>query len=220
MNWSYEIGKWKEMGLNQVCAPNNGLWLEQSLRAGEALSVCDGSFQPNKTIQLGTAAWIMEGPGSTQSKGVVSNYEEGLSEYRAEFLRIYAVLYVCVDTCKTYKINHGKLRLGCNNEQAIGKYSSGVHCVPSRRNHVDILREIQEVRREIMVELGFFHVKGHQDEVVLYENLPREAQINTDCDMMAKRWLHECVENEEYRDNDILPHEQIGCIIMGKRLSS
>ena len=68
------------------------------------------------------------------------------------------------------------------------------HKIPARCRHSDILKNIMVHCTSLSFALAYSHVKAHQDDNEEFKNLPRPAQLNVHCDIMAKHEIWELPE--------------------------
>jgi hypothetical protein len=138
--------------------------------------------------------------------GAIPSTTTTANAYRAELTGIYVSLTYVLAICIRHGITSGKIEIGCDNEQGVYLSSIFDDRVSTNMKHSDILRAIRTVRCSIPVEITFTHIDGHQDDGKLYSQLDRLAQLNVDCDTLAKVAL-----KRHHRHNnpihDSLPHE-------------
>ena len=186
---------------------DEGLWLANAITNHSALLVCDGSFQPQITKERGSAAWTAE---CTLTKkrimGVIPSTTTTANAYRSELSGIYVSLAYALAVCIRHKITLGKIQIGCDNEKGIYLSSILDDRVSPKLKHSDILRAIRKVRCAIPVEIIFKHIDGHQDDGKLYSQLDRWAQLNIDCDTLAKAALKRYHRHNKI-NKDSFPHE-------------
>ena len=72
----------------------------------------------------------------------------------------------------------------------------------------DLIAVAQSMLRQLK-KVTVNHVLGHQDDDVLYETLPYEAQLNIDCDIEAK----ECMWSSEISNTRPDPTKGAGAIL-------
>ena len=197
---------------------DDGAWIAESIQNNTLLLVCDGSYQPQLDENLGSAGWKLYceashrwACGALQSPGTIAN------AYRSELTGLYACLALTLAVCTVHQVTEGALRVCCDNEKALYLSSHKSQRVPPRRKHSDILRAIRKVRCAIPVPLTFDHVKGHQDDAVLYEDLDTASRLNVDCDLIAKNFLQASWEHNGPTPQ-VLPHEDITVEVEGVKV--
>ena len=176
--------------------PNEGLTLAQALQDGTAQGVCNGSYKPAKADFLGAVSFILEdarqvidsniSPGSCQGVVRTSGMTEEVNPYRSELQGIHTIFLAIKAVCILHKITNGKIKLACDNKLAAELSAKDVLRVPSQWHHADLIWAIRKIKSELPVEVEFCHVKGHQDDNIALEDLPRLAQLNVHVDRMAK----------------------------------
>ena len=192
-------------------------WLPRALKNGTALLICDGSYKPKSSSDVGAAAWILrctdcqhQVVGVLQSPGSIAN------AYRSELTGLYAVLAFTLACCDACNLREGNLTLGCDNIVGLRKAADSDRRVPSRTKHADVIRAIRQVRAKLPLEVSTIHVYGHQDDHTEFADLEEEAQMNTICDDYAKRHLDWIIDSgtaaEQY-----FPHELVVCSVDGSK---
>ena len=184
-------------------------WLSTALRNGTAVLICDGSYQPQLSETLGGAAWIIECMSTgRQIRGVLPSTTRTANAYRSELVGLYGSLAFILAVCTVANIDSGSLKVGCDNEKALFLTSKKSQHVPQTKKHADILRAIRKVRCTIPINLIFEHIRGHQDETIPLESLDRPAQLNVECDILAKMYVR-TAWHHQWRCPESLPHENV-----------
>ena len=84
------------------------------------LVACDGSYKPHSSNTLIAVAWSIENNTATNYMiGIIAI--DGIKGYakRGHLLGIYTILIVIMEIEETHPMfNNGKLRIGCNNQEA------------------------------------------------------------------------------------------------------
>jgi hypothetical protein len=55
--------------------------------------------------------------------------------------------------------------------------------------HADLIRANRVLKAKLPIAIHFDHIRGHQDDHVHYDALPRLAQLNVQMDQEAKNYL-------------------------------
>ena len=204
---------WQEVDISE-----EGQWLANAIQGDRALLVCDGSYQPMLSKEIGAAAWIIEcSLTKKQARGLVRSTTSTASAYRSELMGLYSSLLLVSAVCTLYKIKDGSINVGCDNEKALELTSETNQRIPCHMKHSDILKSIRIVRSNIPIKMHFQHILGHQDENILYENLTRDAQLNVDCDFLAKQWLQQFY-TKQLPPPHLLPHEITSIWLNNKKI--
>ena len=202
------VKRWGETWLwEEVTIPDEGKWLAKAFQQNTALIVCDGSYQPLISKTIGTAAWnAICTKTHIRAKGLIQSTTNTACSYRSEMIGLYASLSLISAICILHNLDQGSVVIGCDNEKALELTESTSQRVPCHRKHSDILKAIGIMKSTIPIELRFQHISAHQDDHILYEDLSLPAQLNVDCDHMAKRWLIECY-HKKFPPPTLLPQE-------------
>ena len=197
---------------------DDGRWIADAINGSTAILVCDGSYQPHLDSTLGSAAWIIQcSESGRRARGVLRSPGNIANAYRSELAGLYASLATVLAVCTLYEIETGSLRVCCDNERALFLSSSTTQRVSPRRRHSDILRAIRVVRGAIPLSLTFDHVRGHQDDRVMYQDLDLASQLNVDCDLLAKSFLQAAWASNQSAPQ-VLPHEYIAIFVDGEKV--
>lgn len=154
---------------------------------GSSRIVSDGSFE--KTVQMGTAAWIIEDSSQIhRCTGKVSCPGDPSIQcsHRSELIGILGGILHVNSICETHHITSGHIRMGCDGEGAVRASNSSFEIIKSSRKHFDIIAAIHRAIEESPLVWNFFHIEGHQDDVFEYSELSRPAQLNCLADRLAK----------------------------------
>lgn len=194
-------------------------WLTTAIRDGTVELITDGSHQPQLARELGGAGWVIECTRTGRRvRGAIRTTTTTANAYRSELTGLYGGLAFLLAFCRLHHISSGSARVGCDNEKALWLSSQLSQRVSPKRAHSDTIRAIRLVRAMIPITLRFGHVRGHQDETVLYDDLDRRAQLNIEMDILAKEyvraeWLHGAAAPEA------LPHERVVCRVAGHKVT-
>lgn len=96
------------------------------------------------------------------------------------------MIYHITNICKRSNITTGTVHLYCDGKGAVNFLSTPKPYVKSSTSHFDILSAIVHLQNSTNIEWIFHHVKGHQDDTEMPEDLPQEAQLNIHADHIAK----------------------------------
>ena len=185
--------------------PGKGDSIAQALIKGTAQGVCDGSYKPKTTDELGTAAWVIEdadrvvdhnySPRSCVGVVRTTGTRREINAYRSELQGIHAILLAVKAICQLHNVHQGSIRLACDNNTGADIAAGTVTRVPFTRRHADLIRAIRAIKAELPVEVSFEHVYGHQDNETTIQDLPRLAQLNVHADTLAKEHLDQLIEH-------------------------
>jgi hypothetical protein len=197
--------------LDGASQPNNINTVKNSIEAGSAIAVSDGSFA--ETSKAGTAGWIIEDPdqlqqlrGTTISPGST----EAQCSHRSELVGILGIISHVNRICTNNQIDHGTITIGCDGIGAIQLVNNDYFCKSSQK-HYDIIKSIKSSIYVSPIKWKFRHIKGHQDDYTHFDNLDRLSQLNVLTDTMAKRKLQDMLQSDTWdRDRpQQLPHEKV-----------
>jgi len=196
-------------------------WFITGLRQGRLIAICDGSYKPNLTDKGCTASWIIEDSQHNKAvKGKLAISNMKVDAYRGELLGILQILSaIQFAESKATNYDNGSIRLGCDNEKAgwlSGQYNTRVK--PSSK-HMDLIKAIRHMQKELKTKVTFYHLYGHQDKTKDFDSLPRDAQLNVLVDHEAQLHLDNSYESQSFRPNMIFPCEGWHVFIGGIKIT-
>jgi hypothetical protein len=98
------------------------------------------------------------------------------------------MVLLAVNTVSPGLAGHVKIYLDCLG--ALGQIVElPPYCIPTRCRHLDILKTILVNFGGLSFHREYIHVKAHQNNCMLWEELSREAQLNAACNAGAKAKL-------------------------------
>ena len=117
-----------------------------ALMSGMGILVCDGSYKPYTSRELGTASWIFECSitaacchGVCQTSGL----ENDINAYQSELQGIHAGLIGMLAFCTFHNISGGSFWLGCDNEVSIFQSLKRHLNIPIQTKHADLIWAIR-----------------------------------------------------------------------------
>ena len=84
----------------------------------------------------------------------------------------------------------------------------------------DLLRSLRTLKCHQLLHFSYEHVRAHQDRYKLWHQLSLEAQLNVDCDHLAKGAVHRCLAatisvSKSRRNKQLLPLEKAAVFANG-----
>lgn len=102
---------WKKVNIS-----NEGIWMANAIIKETALLICDGSYQPKLSQDIGAAAWIVECTNTkAQAWGMVRSTTTQSSSYRSELMGLYSALALISAVCELHRVKEGSVIVGCDN---------------------------------------------------------------------------------------------------------
>ena len=157
--------------------------------SGDILAVSDGSFNPD--VRAGAAGWIVESLDGTQfikggGRTVGSTTSQGA--YRSELIGILGLSMVLWSIEQTLEERvPSEVIIACDGISALFKsITKNKERLKTRDMHFDVISAIIGFWNRMTAEPFPVHVRGHQDDKVQFDTLPRLAQMNVTMDLLAK----------------------------------
>ena len=94
--------------------------------------------------------------------------------------------------CQHWRVATGKVHMPLDCVGVIKQLHMVEGKTPQCWKHTDLLQEMWQWIAASGLQFSFAHVCAHQDDMWDWEQLPWSAQLNCECDVMAKgflRWL-------------------------------
>jgi hypothetical protein len=144
-----------------------------------------------------------------------------VDNYRAELLGGIALqLLVQVATDGNYISSEMRPRFGCDNKVVVHHGNHPRRPMPEKQQQADVLHYYyyKHLVRGAPFKCKMFHVYGHLDELLAWEELTLEEQINVECDHLAEDSLVAGAESGEFIER-VLPHEDLVVSVGGEKIS-
>ena len=163
--------------------------IADSIEAGTALAVSDGSFFETSSI---AAFQLRMETGQKTNQICASQYVPGRLQdndaYRAEATGLLAIFSLLEAICLYRNIREGQVVVACDGESALDLAFHDTWDVRTTDKQHDIFQCIHETRKRLPPGLTVTKrwVRGHSDDIIPYHRMTRTQQLNVDCDRGAK----------------------------------
>ena len=116
-----------------------------------------------------------------------------------------------IQICEHANVTTGQVSLYTDCESAVNFLSFSNPYVKTSTKHFDMLAAITRAIKATKITWNFIHVKGHQDDVMDYNESSREAQLNVLADHLAKQKMTECLQLQNHTDlqDRVIPYSPI-----------
>ena len=200
-------------------------WMLSALRAGTLVAVADGSYDRQRNPNICAAGWIiMDMATGSRLAGSFSEYSTSASSYRGELLGLCAINVILLALTKTGNItNKPPITVWCDNKGAINRASDCSRRIKCGRPCADILRTLRSIRQDLPLNATFCHVKSHMDNMLSWEQLSLEQQLNCDCDVLAKASVTRALDTARDKTPQhagLLPTEAVGLFVNQHKITS
>ena len=202
-------------------------WFLSSLSHGSLVWVTDGSHSPTSSPNICGAGWIVKDV-TTDRRWACSFYEvsESANSYRTELLGLLSIHMFVLALSKYFELlSQSTVKLCCDNKGALRTSSRKLIRIRPTSKCADILRCFRSLHHQLKnVHIHYAHVAAHMDDVLQWEDLTLDQQLNVQCDFLAKRAVS--TASKVYQDGQallsthLLPLEQSAIFIDGHKLSS
>ena len=184
-------------------------WVEEAILNGTFLSVHDGSYMPNKALDVCSAALVFTCT-KTRKIGYVSISEKTdqytANNYRGEVLG--GILNTCIIKAAEMGMDapKGKVTSGCDNKGVLAHSKDPYRPMSDKQPQADALRSFRNTLRELSTEVSYVHVFAHQDDNADFAELALISQLNVIADDLAKDRLLKSL-SYEFFIKSIFPNE-------------
>jgi hypothetical protein len=180
--------------INNFEASDNGEEIAEALKKGEAIAVCDGSYKDEK----GASAWVLEGAtDSNRIKGYnqVPGATTDQSPYRSELAGLLGTVTMITEIYKFHHLTEGQITVACDNISALNLAFDTTQIITSKHPDHDLLFAIRHKLQQSKLRWNHTHVRGHQDDKKLEQDLNRLELLNIEMDKLAKSALKNMTDN-------------------------
>ena len=188
---------------------NNIQWLVDAIEHGTIVGCTDGSYNGKRSSNHSSAGWILLDTASgLRLAGSFCEFSPGASSYRGEMLGLCALqlFLLAVDIWYSPQTMQ-TITIYCDNEKA-GDRAQEEHCrIKPGWSCSDVLWSFRDTKRTLRVPLRFAHVSAHMDDVLAWEQLSLEEQLNCMCDALAKGALDKGIREQHTSTTNMLPRE-------------
>lgn len=219
-------GNW--MWTNMCCDFDTSVdWFLSALTHGSLVWVTDGSHNPICSPDICGAGWIVKDT-TTDRRWAVSFFEvsERANSYRAELLGLLSIhTFILALTTYFEQLSLSTVDLRCDNKGALRTSSRKRTRIRPTSKCADILRCFRSLHNRLQnVHIHYAHVSAHMDDVLQWDDLTLEQQLNVQCDLLAKQAVSTAAKTVQdglpLPTTDLLPLEQCAMYIDNHKLSS
>lgn len=216
---------WKNLHLD---TSDSVEWLLTALEHGSLLWVTDGSYDGKRAPDISGAGWVVVDT-TTDRRWACSFIEVSSSanSYRAELLGLYSIHIFIQALFTHYQLKStSRIKLRCDNKGALRTASRTNLRIRASSKCADILRAFRSLHQQLTADIHYGHVSAHMDDILCWDQLTLEQQLNVHCDKLAKQAVshicHALISNHAacLPDTSVLPLEQCALMIDGIKMTT
>jgi len=166
--------------------------------------------------QAGVAAWLIKGisaPHCIVRSGWTPGMPQDQSAYCSKLFGLWGNVYTVLKVAQKYKIHTGGVTIACDSLAALCQVQQITPPDPSNQ-HYNLISTIFYTKQQLLLDLKFEDVKGHQDTGVPAV-LSQAMWMNIECDVAAKKWTETFKGGlSQYK----LPYKGWCCYIKNQRI--
>ena len=175
---------------DNLITPDGIEWIPEAMQRGTLTCVTDGSYVKHMAPNVSGAGWIIQDRATGKKvKGSLAEWSHSAGSYRGEMLGMLAVRVFLLAIEEYYQQASGAAKgnkVSCDNKGVLFTFDKKCKRVPAASSNADVRRALRELNRRSANQYRLEHVRGHQDKNKRYKDLSLEAQLNVECDIMAK----------------------------------
>jgi hypothetical protein len=176
--------------ISELSVDNNAAILASAIVRGTAVAVSDGSFKNHQ----GTSGFVIEGDareGRLVGVNVIPGEPDCQTSYRSEIGGVAGILEALHCVCESHDITSGAVEIGLDGDQAMKAVASDWPLDPSCPDY-DMLQHVRGMIKASRLDFTFRWIPSHQDKNKSFAQLDRWAQLNVECDGLAKSFWNTC----------------------------
>ena len=198
-------------------------WVLEAISNGTGTLVADGSFNRDLAPRISGAGWVFH-CSATDLRLLGSFFEESrfAGSYRAERLGLLAGHTLLAALSTYYQLDRGPpVKICCDNKGALFRTQAYRRRIPAGSPQADVDRALRNVKDRLTTTTSYEWVESHLDDVLLWEELTNEQQLNCVCDSLAKSAVSRgLVAEPRPASTQLLPCEKGAIIVDGTKLIS
>ena len=219
-------GNWMWQHMHLEC-DTSVEWFLAALSHGSLVWVTDGSHNPKCAPDISGAGWIVK-DCTTNRRWACSFFEisRHANSYRAELLGLYSI-HVFILALSTYftALQSSTVKLRCDNKGALRTSSRRHKRIRPSSKCADILRCLRSVHDKLQhIHIHYGYVAAHMDDILHWNDLTLEQQLNVQCDSLAKHAVSTATKcwqtGTHLPDTNLLPLEHCALYANNNKLSS
>ena len=150
--------------------------------------------------------------------GNVYEMSENVGSYRGEQLGLCTIHQLIAALCEFYNINDWHTTINCDNKGVINMSKRNLGRIHPGCSCTDILRNLRNTRNKMSTSIKCHHADDHVDTCLLWHQLALKQKMNTRCDKLAKRAVHQTIVTGMWREGkQLLPSEDVAEEIYQRR---
>jgi hypothetical protein len=166
-------------------------WIAEAIEDGTLIAVTDGSYMKDLYPNIHSAALVlkcMKGRGRLWCS--FPEASEMACSYRGKLVGLMAIHLILLSVNKVQPNLKGTVRIFSDCLGALNKVKDLLPLrIPSSWAHSDVLNNILVNCMELSSTRLYSHVRAHQDDKMVYQDLSQPLQLNCSMDFHAKRVL-------------------------------
>jgi hypothetical protein len=196
-------------------------WLLTAFCNGTLIGVADGSYDRVRAPRICGTGWILCNRLTRRTlAGSFTEVSSSASSFRGEMLGLCAMHFLCLALEEVSACVSSQVTISCDNVVAVNRANARTRRVKPRWACADILRSFRNIRPLLQTELVFKYVQSHMDDLVSWDKLSLEEQLNCQCDKLAKDAVRARRLVSEDRPIDYtLPKELVSVKVLGEKIT-
>jgi hypothetical protein len=200
----------------------DGSWIYEGLVTNSLVMMSDDSYDEMAANDACSCAAIIEHSMTGQRASVLwveKSNRFSADNYRAEILGGIALQLILCTACEGKYISPSiRPRIGCDNNGVVYHGNHPWRPLQANQAQADVLWHYKQLVRCQPFKCKMYHVHGHLDQFLTYEEMTPSEWLNCDCDKLAGDALSDTLEHSCYIDR-VLPDEDLVVLLDGIKVS-
>ena len=201
-----------------VCDGDGG-WIHDGLINGTLAIVHDGSYMPDLSTEICSAAVMIYCTATGFSaKGAIVESTPDADNYRGEILGGMLLQLILRAASQDHSVEYQPVVIHCDNKGVVNHGNTPGRSLGEKQSQADVLRCLKNYVSFNPFDSVFRWVPSHQDKHKQWDDCTLMEQINIMVDRLAKKALIAAFMSGNFIDSNF-PFEQVRVIVGGHKLT-
>lgn len=197
-------------------------WLVTALRQGSLIAVHDGSFMPDRSEEVCSAAVVFfcmkTGKMATVTVAERTSAKVA-SNYRGELLGALLLTLILRAASLDDTVTYPDMVAYCDNKGVVIHGNNCTRSLSEKQAQADLVGTFRRVSSRLPFCLKYVHVYGHCDRGRAYKDLSLPEQLNVIADQLARDALLAALRTNRFISS-CFPLEQVRIFVDGTKITS
>ena len=191
--------------------------LHNTIKSRVIVGVSDGSVTETKAGHAWCFSDVLNENVLMEGAAIVHGDIRELNSYRAEAMGVLALVTIIAKLESIFKTGYGNISIYCDSRAVVQKIKKDVESSTkySMENDIDAILAIRSQIKKMRTNIQMYHVKGHMDRDIPFEDLPIQFKMNCVVDKKVGDFL-ESYESVQSTEIPFLEDQVVGISVAGK----